>query len=187
MRRLLSLVGVLVVFLATAAPISAAPPEESGVVLRIAFPFGQGFEDADDGLVALGGPPPELGCFGEGFEEVLHHIVVTPAGPVKILVKDVEEPFFIYAASSIGEVCEAVFAGEVPEPIATGTARVVLNDNNLFNSGPGANSFGATATGTVYDADGNPWHFNASVRLLNDTKGEFRVLHEDINLVKLGG
>ena len=186
MRRLLVSVGVLSLLLATAAPAMATPPDESGRVVRIALPFGVSFEDAGDGLVALGGPPAELGCLGEGFEDVPHQGVVMPNGVVNLLVKDVDQPFYIYEASSIDEVCESVFAGNTPEPIFTGSARVVATDNDAFGAGRNTNSWGSSANGTVYDADGNPSHFNASIRLQFSEKRGFRIVHENINLVNPG-
>lgn len=187
MRRLLVSAGVFSLLLATAAPTMATPPDESGRVVRIELPFGVAYEDAAEGLVALGGPPAELGCFGEGFEDVPHQGVVMPNGVVNLLVKDVDQAFYIYDASSIDEVCDSVYAGNIPEPIFTGSARVVATDNDAFGAGRNTNSWGSSTNGTVYDAEGNPWHFNASIRLQFSEKRGFRIVHEHINLVNLGG
>ena len=187
MRRLLVSAGVFSLLLVTAAPTMATPPDESGRVVRIELPFGVAYEDAADGLVALGGPPAELGCLGEGFEDVPHQGVVMPNGVVNLLVKDVDQAFYIYEASSINEVCESVYAGNIPEPILTGSARVVATDNDAFGAGRNTNSWGSSTNGTVYDAEGNPWHFNASIRLQFSEKRGFRIVHESINLVNLGG
>lgn len=186
MRRLLVTAGVFSLLLATAAPTMATPPDESGRVVRTELPFGVAYVDEAEGLVAFGGPPPELGCFGEGFEDVPHQGVVMPNGVVNLLVKDSDQAFYIYEAS-FDEVCEAVYAGNIPEPVFTGSARVVATDNDAFGAGRNTNSWGSSTNGTVYDAEGNPWHFNASIRLQFSEKRGFRIVHEHINLVNLGG
>lgn len=161
-------------------------PEQSGIVFRFNFPFGFGLQDPEAGLVALGGPPPELGCLGLGFEPENHQIVVTPVGPIKLLIHDDEQPFFIYAASTIGEVCEAALTTGI-EPIAVGYAKVRFNDNFIgYQPGSRANPFGGQANGTVYDGDGNPWQFHGSLKLLIDRDGNFRVIKETVRLNKHG-
>lgn len=159
-------------------------PDESGVVDRAAMPFGASF--IDGGLVALGGPPPEQGCLGEGFEDVDVLVVETPAGAIKGLIHDVQT-FWIYEATSIGEVCEAALTTGI-EPLAVGDATVRWNDN-FANYEPGSrtNTFGGNANGTVHDADGNAWSFHGSVRLMIDRDGEFEVIKETIRLNQRGG
>jgi hypothetical protein len=184
MRRFAVITLAVGLLLAGAAPTGAAPPEDPpGPVSRFTEPFAVAFFDPADGLVALGGPPPELGCFGLGFEDNLaeFQIVELPSGPVKVLIRDDDMPIFLYAASSIDEICEAVFGGVIPEPIATGTVRVVLNDNDLDVSLTRTNAFGYTATGTLERADGTACAFSATFRALITKQGEFRVLVEDIH------
>lgn len=189
LRRSVVLVALLVMVAAMAAPASANfsnGPDEAGAVFRANFPFGLAFADADAGLVALGGPPPEQGCLGEGFEEADFQFVVTPAGPVKVLIHDVET-FYIYEASDIDEVCEAVVAGETVEPLAVGEANVRFNDNfENFEPGKRANPFGGNANGTVYDGDGNAWSFHGNVKLKLDREGNFEVISETVKLNKRG-
>jgi hypothetical protein len=183
MRRFALIMLAMGLLLAGAAPTVAAPPEDPpGPVSRFTEPFAVAFFDPADGLVALGGPPPELGCFGLGFEDNLAEvqIVELPSGPVKVLIRDDDMPIFLYAASSIDEICEAVFGGAIPEPIATGTVRVVLNDNDVDVSLTRTNAFGYTATGTLERADGTACAFSATFRALITKQGEFRVLVEDI-------
>jgi hypothetical protein len=166
-----------------AAPAGAAPPDDPpGPVIRFTEPFAVAFEDPADQLVALGGPPPELGCFGLGFEDNLaeFQIVELPSGPVKALIRDDDMPIFLYAAASIDELCEAVFGGAIPEPIATGTVRVVLTDNDVDVSLTRTNAFGYTATGTLERADGTACAFSTTFRALITQEEEFRVLVEDI-------
>ena len=184
MRRFVLITLAVGMLLAGAAQASAAPPEDPpGPVSRFNEPFAVSFEDPADQLVALGGPPPELGCFGLGFEDNLaeFQIVELPSGPVKALIRDDDMPIFLYAASSTGELCEAVFGGTIPEPIATGTVRVVLTDNDVDVSLTRTNAFGYTATGTLERADGTACAFSATFRALITQQDEFRVLVEDIH------
>jgi hypothetical protein len=183
MRRFAMIMLVMGLLLAGAAPTGAAPPEDPpGPVSRFTEPFAVALFDPADGLVALGGPPPELGCFGLGFEDNLaeFQIVELPSGPVKVLVRDDDMPIFLYAASSFDEICEAVRGGAIPEPIATGTVRVVLNDNDVDVSLTRTNAFGYTATGTLERADGTTCAFSATSRALITKQDEFRVLVENI-------
>jgi hypothetical protein len=183
MRRFALMTLVVGLSLAGAAQASAAPPEDPpGPVSRFTEPFAVSFEDPADQLVALGGPPPELGCFDLGFEDNLaeFQIVELPSGPVKALIRDDDMPIFLYAASSTDELCEAVFGGAIPEPIATGTVRVVLNDNDVDVSLTRTNAFGFTATGTLERADGTACAFSATFRALITRQDEFRVLVSDI-------
>jgi hypothetical protein len=184
-RGLIVLLVAAAVWALGAPAAGAEPPEDPpGPVSRSTQPFAVAYEDPADGLVALGGPPPELGCFGLGFEDNLADFqeLQLPSGPMKVLIRDIDQPMFLYQASSIDEICEAVFAGEVPEPLATGTVRVVANDNDVFVSGTRNNAFGHTATGTLLDAAGNPCHFTGQFRAQITVTGEFRLLREDIHL-----
>ena len=90
-------------------------------------------------------------------------------------------PIFFYEASSVDEICDQVFAGEIPDPIASGTVRIVLNDNDAALSLTRANALGATVTGTLERADGTTCRFSATFRALISKDGEFRLLKEDIH------
>ena len=190
MLRRMTILGVAAMLLATVAAPAAANfdngPDEAGAVFRANFPFGLAFEDPEAGLVALGGPPPEQGCLGEGFDEADFQFVETPAGPVKVLIHHVET-FFIYEAESIGEVCEAVLTTGI-DPIAVGDAINVRFNDNFDNYEPGsrANPFGGIANGTVYDDDGNAWRFHGNVKLKIDRDGNFELVQETIKLNKRG-
>lgn len=176
---------IVALALLAAAPLALANfsngPEESGAVFRANFPFGLAFVDAEAGLVALGGPPPELGCLGEGFEDADHQVVETPAGPVKVLIHDIQQ-FFIYEASSIGEVCIAALTTGI-RPLAVGYANVFVNDSFVnYQPGQKARTIGGNANGLVYDGQGNPWSFHGNVKLLLDKEGNFSVLTETVKL-----
>jgi hypothetical protein len=188
LKRMMILAAVAALLAAIAAPAAAdhGGPDDSGVVHRAHYPFGMAFEDSEAGLVALGGPPPELGCIGEGFEEADFIEVLTPAGAVKVLIKDTET-FFIYEAGSIGEICDAVFNGGI-EPIAIAENSKVVFTDNFANYEPGhkGNPFGGNANGTAYDADGNAWSFHGNQKLFIDKDGNFTFIHDTVKLNKRG-
>ena len=160
-------------------------PGQAGSVFRFNFPFGVALQDTEAGLVALGGPPPELGCLGEGFEEANIQLVFTPTGPIKLLLHDVEQ-FYIYEAASIDDVCEAALSTGIA-PLAVGYANVFANDNfDNYEPGDRSNPFGGNTNGTVYDAEGSPWEFHGNLKLFIDREGNFEVIKETIRLRKHG-
>jgi hypothetical protein len=75
--------------------------------------------------------------------------VQLPSGPVVALLRDTDQPMHLYQASSVEEICDAVAAGENPQPIATGTAHVVATTNDAFGSGGRTTTLGDKATGTL--------------------------------------
>jgi hypothetical protein len=178
----------VIVVAAMAAPALANfsnGPSEAGVVERGHYPFGLAFFDAEAGLIALGGPPPEQGCLGEGFEDADFQFVATPAGPVKLLIHDTQT-FYIYEATDLGDICEAVLNGGL-DPLAVGDANVRFNDNfDNYEPGSRANSFGGNANGTVYDANGDAWSFHGNLKLKLDNDGNFEVITETVKLNKRG-
>lgn len=179
----------MVVLATTAAPALANfsnGPGEAGVVERGQYPFGLAFFDTEAGLIALGGPPPEQGCLGEGFEDADFQFVNTPAGPVKVLIHDTQT-FYIYQATDLGEICEAVLNGGGIDPLAVGDATVRFNDNfDNYEPGSRANPFGGNANGTVYDANGDAWSFHGNVKLKLDRNGNFDLITETVKLNKRG-
>ncbi len=179
----------MVVLATTAVPALANfsnGPDEAGVVERANYPFGVAFFDEEAGLIALGGPPPELGCIGEGFEDADFQFVSTPAGPVKLLIHDTQT-FYIYESTDLGEICDAALSGEPIEPLAVGEAKVRFNDNfDNYEPGSRANPFGGNANGTVYDANGDAWSFHGNVKLKLDRDGNFQLMTESIKLNKRG-
>ena len=184
MRKLLAAFPLTLALLAlvTAQMALAAPPDTSGVVTRYTDVFATGYVDEKDGLIALGGPAPEEGCFGEGFDDPAQFMdVQTPAGPIVVVGHQAEIDVFVYDLS-LGDPCEIIAAGGTPIPLYTGTMRTVLNDNDLEVSLTRTNSFGAHSTGWVEDADGNRCRFSAHVRLQITRDEEFRVLTEGITI-----
>jgi hypothetical protein len=173
--------GILLVLL-TAQIAVAAPPDTSGVVTRYTDVLAISYIDEKDGLIALGGPPPEEGCFGEGFDDPAQFMEVqTPAGPIVAVAHQAQLDVFVYDLT-LGHPCEIIEAGGTPIPLYTGTMRTVANDNDLEVSLTRTNSFGARSTGWVEDADGNRCQFSAHVRLQITRDEEFRVLTEGITI-----
>lgn len=167
-----------------AVPAGAQPTtDKQGPVSRFTAPFALAYIDPADNLVALGGPPPEQGCFGEGFEdhEADFQEVQLPSGPVVALVRDIDQPMYLYQASSVEEICTAVEEGEHPQPIATGTAHVVATTNDAFGSGRRTTILGDKATGTLLDSGGKPCHFTGIFREQISPAGESRIIKHDIH------
>ena len=161
----------------------AAPPAESGAVTRLVEPaFFASYFDEDTGLLALAGPNPEQGCFGEGFDDHSAEItlVQTGAGPIKAHFVHVM-PVYVYDMT-LEEVCSTIMAGGSVEALYTGSIRTVGNDNDLEVSLTRTNSFGGSSHGTVWDGDGNRCRFSAHVRLQITLDMEFRVLTEGMTI-----
>jgi hypothetical protein len=160
----------------------AAPPGSSGVVTRFTEAFAVSYIDEADGLIAVGGPPPEEGCFGEGFDDPAEFMnVQTPAGPILAKVHQAVSDVFVYDLT-LGHPCEILDAGGTPLPLYTGTWRTVGNDNDLHVTLTRTNSFGFRSAGWVEDAEGDRCRISAHVRLLITRQGEFRVVNEGITL-----
>lgn len=160
----------------------AGPPASSGPVERFVDTFGAGYIDEADGLVALGGPPPEEGCFGLGFDDPANVMVVhTGAGPIKVLIRQGDTPVFVYDLT-VGHPCEIIEAGGTPVPLYVGSMSTIWTDNDVDVSLTRTNSFGGSSKGWVFDADGNRCHLSAHVRLQVTRDGEFKVLNEGITI-----
>jgi uncharacterized protein YaiE (UPF0345 family) len=188
LKRMMILGAAAALLAAIAAPAAAdhGGPDDSGVVHRGHYPFGMAFQDSEAGLVALGGPPPELGCIGEGFENAEIMEVATPAGAIKVLIRDTET-FYIYEAGSIDEVCEAALSTGI-DPIAVAMDSKVVFTDNFVNYEPGhiGNRFGGNANGTAYDEDGNAWNFHGNQKFMLDKDGNFTLISDTVKLNKRG-
>jgi uncharacterized protein YaiE (UPF0345 family) len=188
LKRMMILGAAAALLAAIAAPAAAdhGGPDDSGVVHRGHYPFGMAFQDSEAGLVALGGPPPELGCIGEGFENAEIMEVATPAGAIKVLIRDTET-FYIYEAGSIDEVCEAALSTGI-DPIAVAMDSKVVFTDNFVNYEPGhiGNPFGGNANGTAYDEDGNAWNFHGNQKFMLDKDGNFTLISDTVKLNKRG-
>lgn len=190
MRRLCFGVLVLGLIVAMAGPAAAGnhsvdPP---ATIERFEAPFFVSYFDDADGLIALGGPPAEQGCNDEGFDDNLANIqeIRLPNGVIVSLVKDPDMPIWVYAASSIEEICMAVDEGEPLDLVASGTVRLVLHDNDLEASatpgGTRTNSFGDHASGRLTTPDGGSCQFSAIFHGQVNRDDEFRLIKEDVTL-----
>jgi len=191
LRRLtVSIVGgLLLAAIAFPGTISAGRQAESGIVVRFdLLGASVGYEDPADQLVAVTGPPAELGCKGLGFDEFFTEVqaVGTPPGAVVIVAHEDETPLYVYRASGFAELCDAAVANEPLTLLGTGTARFIATDNDWFGSETRWNAFGNGATGTIVDDEGTMWSFSAIWRVLVEpSEGDeclCRVVHEDITL-----
>lgn len=163
--------------------IDQAPPDPPGAVERQQSVFAFAYPDAEAGLVALGGPPAEQGCFGQGFDDLgTDQFVTTGSGAVVALGKDSDQPMFVYAGTSIEDVCGRVVAGEPVELLASGTVRLVATDNDFRLAGGRTNSFQNTAIGQLQSPDGQTCRFKAAFHGQVDRAGDFRELRLDVSL-----
>lgn len=194
-RRLLTSLAGGTVLAACTFPgvLVAAPPESSGVVIRFEDVFLAVYQDPADNLVAVTGPPLELGCQGLGFDEYVTSLQAadTPTGAFVLQVHVSEIPIHVYSGSSIDELCEIVLDGGTLDLIASGTGRFTADDNDVFVSGTRMNSFGYTTTGTLASDDGTVWSFTGVFRALTEGSEDgqciCRVIREDITLTPRGG
>ena len=177
-----SMVAALLATLLLAQVAAAQPPASSGPVSRYTDVFAASYIDANDGLAALGGPPPEEGCFDLGFDDPAQFMEVqTAAGPIIAVVHQADLPVFVYDITA-GHPCEIIFGGGTPVPLYQGSMRTVWTDNDREVTLTRTNSFGGSSTGWVFDAAGNRCHFAAHVRYMITRQNEFRVQSEGITI-----
>lgn len=188
-KRALVIAALAVLMTGPAAPASAAPPQQ------VEDPFIFLFADEENGLAlfvnitresfceweagGFVGPPPVEELISAQFNETGKGAIVLSIQQADVSIElwrlDQDVPPFVGA-------CEDT--DEQVEPWATGTARIEANDNDLDVSLTRTNSFGNRGQATVYDANGDAWHYSWSLRALITRDGEFRVAAENFNLVK---
>ena len=168
-------------------PAPAAPrfsflngPDELPNVFRFETEFVVLIFDPVTGLVALAGAPDDpseaVPCGGtEPFafvavqeagviQDVLHGLVVGP-----------EVNLHVYDFATFVDPC-------VSTPIAQGTGRVMYTDNDLFNAGPGANSWGFRMHGDVTLLSGERAHLVASNHFIIWPDGTFSRIYRRVRL-----
>jgi hypothetical protein len=184
--------GLLLAALAFPGTSSADPPDTSGIVVRFDDLGGVGYEDLADQLVAVTGPPAELGCLGLGFDDyfVAVQAADTPPGAIVVRAHDEDVPLHVYRASGFAGLCGAVAANLPLTVIGVGTARFNHTDNDFFGSETRMNSFGNSATGSIVDDAGTVWSFSAVWRaLVVPSEGDecvCRTIQENITLSPRG-
>lgn len=129
--------------------------------------------DQASGLMSFHGTTQTFAqlCAGGGltFEEVNIQLVATPAGPLHLLFSSPDHPVVIYPIAALPDP-NHVGLGDCPilsgiQPIATGRARFQRTDNDYIGTGPGANAFGWTCSGTLTNAaTGAPMQYSETFR-----------------------
>lgn len=175
------LAALLTTLLATQIAVADAP-DSSGVASHFYDIAAFAYNDEADGLTALGGPPPEEGCFGEGFDDLALFLVVEePSGALKVHIRQGPTPVSVYDLT-LDQICETIIGGGAVQPLYVGWMSTVLNDNDAEVSLTRTNSFGGSSHGMVWDGVGNQCAFSAHDRLQVTRDEEFRVLSSEINI-----
>ena len=91
------------------------------------------------------------------------------------MLAQAEENIHVYRLSTFVDICTS-------EPIAQGSGRLIINDNDAAVSGTGTNSFGARLVGPVTLAGGGTAHLTAENRLLIHPDGTFRLVSSSVHL-----
>jgi hypothetical protein len=182
--------------LAVAGPVSADPPLESGVVVRIpedtggfgVFPdfvngywvfsnvtradFCEWFNDQDNQPFPTNQSPDQVQLV---FASDALVVSVHAGGPSALHAFTGPDPFV--------NPCD----GSEPDAAFSGDMRVMVNDNDGPNEGKRANSFGDRGLGTMYDEGGAAYHYSWNFRALWNPDGtEFKVTTEKFNLHPIG-
>lgn len=180
-KRILStLATVALVVSGGGAAAATSPDDPPGPVERFdreVYPAWMG-----DGLVALAGPLPQQGCFGEGFEPNGREQVIWLKNGVVVSSGSAVASLRIWAAASIDEICETVYAGGTPELIAEGTVRVRFGDNDAAGSRTRGNPYGYHAVGELTTPEGQRCRFLGRFHVVVTPDGEVRVLEDSFAL-----
>lgn len=172
------LAALLTTLLATQVAL-ADPPDSSGVVSHF-YGIGSFSYYEDDGLTALGGPPPEQGCFGQGFDDLaVFTLLETPSGVFKVNIRQGPTPVFVYDLT-LDEICGTLIGGGTVEPLYVGEMTTVYNETHPAPGHSLAVTFGTSSHGTVWDADGNQCLFSGHDRVQITRDGAFKWLASDI-------
>ena len=139
-------------------------PSELPNVIRFEGEGGVGvIADFEADLLLLVGLPENasdaVDCGGtEPFDLVALQVVGILREVLKILTKS-EPHLHVYQLSTFADFCTSV-------PLAQGTGRLVVNDNDAAVSGTRTNSFGASVNGAVTLANGGSAQLSAQARFL---------------------
>jgi len=185
-QSLIALAVLAMLLTAAVAPASAAPPQREEIdVFTITL-------DVEHGLVVFWNITRDNFCAWEssGFEGpppveslMRAQFVETGKGAVVVLARgtSVLELWTLDEGADLSGPCQDT--DEQAGPWAVGSARSILNDNDLDVSGSRTNSFGQRIVGTVSEtANGSVWRFSWTVRLSIDRDGEFRLVAENFTL-----
>jgi hypothetical protein len=153
-------------------------------VYRTEDAFVFGIPDVDRALLAWVGLPEDptdaIECGGTlDFDLVPIQNAGMLGEAFNVLALSREVHIHLYDLDTFTDTC-------VDTPLAVGTGRVTMTDNDALNAGPGANSFGPRVQGTVtYLSSGETARFAGQSLLLNMPDGSFRVAGSQIHLTPL--
>lgn len=185
MRKVTTLVTTaLIASLLTAAPVAANPPERT-----LGPGFGEFYDPSTDTFV-LANISGEAWCewalggfTGDPPVDTLTEAMAVETGSGATIFRfhatwRLEAFRYPTEPQSLEEECEMI---EELGPWATGLAHVSSIDSDLFASGPGTASFGASTVGSLTDGDGATYRFHRTFRAqIRD--GEFVLLVDAISI-----
>jgi hypothetical protein len=166
MRRIGTVLVVVLLIMAAVGPAAADPPDDSGAVERFGEQWFWGTDDYEHGwFVFLGFDIRDWAC-GEGAPDdvVMYQNVDVPSNADRIVT------------TMKGEVRTSVWSMDADfcsdAPLAEGMSSVVMTDNDFFAwdyaTGPNANSFGISAHGKLLGPDGETLVFSMHDRIVWD-------------------
>ena len=136
--------------------------------------------DSETDLIAIDGLPdnPADASICGGTEEIANLADFQVSGDlsgVLHLLAQSELNIHVYRLSTFESICTS-------EPIAQGSGRLIINDNDATVSGTRTNSFGHRLVGTVTLTDGSTAQVAANSRLLIKQDGSFVVVSQQVHL-----
>jgi hypothetical protein len=194
-RRVLALVGATMILMAIAAPVTADPPPESGVVVRIQDDESFGvLPDFVNGYWIFSNVTRDAFCTwfndmdGEPFPKSLgtDQVQLVFLSDALILNLGAGGPTWLHAFVGPDPFINPCDGSEV-EPTFWGDVNVRLNDNDIPNEGKRANTFGDRGQGTLYDTSGDAYHYSWTFRGVWNPEGtEFKVTKDTFFLHRNG-
>jgi hypothetical protein len=143
------------------APID--PAATAFIVERGPTEFGGGFDDGSRVLFAGLTLENLTNLFCEApfdLDQLSALAVIRPDGSVKEQLRGGANVVVLLAPPEVALTCEGL--GTAPH--LTGTARVIVNDNDVDGSHPGAGAFQFHVVGTVTDESGKRFHLTAYIQ-----------------------
>jgi hypothetical protein len=184
MRKVAGLVGAIAVLLALAAPVSAAPPEQSEDTSIFSI-----FPDPDNGIVVFWNISRDAYCDWEASDfdgppptdtAINTRLHFTPTGPI-IFSYYGTAPLELWTLDEDADLtgpCQDT--DDSSEPWATGSAQARYTDNDLDHPASleaglrRTNTFGERGEGKVVDGDGGTWTYGWHWRVNFDGNGDSR-------------
>ena len=155
-------------------------PGELPNVIRFEEEGGVGviYDSETDLLLLVGLPENPADAFDCGGTEPFDQNTVQVVGILrevfKVLLKS-DVHLHVYQGATFDGFCSSV-------PLAQGTGRLILNDNDAAVSGTRANSFGASVNGSVMLESGGTAQVSAHVRFLIHQDGTFEEIISQVHM-----